>query len=201
MPGPTSSHRRPLLATKDSWALSGFSLPMRLGPAEPLWEGGTETWASSLDRSRASGQRGHLPAPGLCCILPLLPKAGGILGVCPKAPVYTPTPQTGPRVSLLCLRSTPQGQPLTHSQEGFSKGPAPLHTLSLVPLCPGDQARSFLPGIQGSTHSVPTSPLHEKLKPCHKVPPDLERRGFTSPLPLPSQEPSCCLGCPSPSLA
>lgn len=91
-------------------------------------------------------------------------KALGILGVCPQ--------------TLVHLYPTH-----IHSQEGFSKELAPTPLLSMAPQRPHDKARSSLPGIQGSTHSVPLSLLFRDSNPS-TVPPNSKNHHFASPHPL-----------------
>lgn len=93
----------------------------------------------------------------------------------PQSPCpYPPTPPPDrASVFLLCLHRTspplPGLAPYSFPGGFFQGGCLSSHTLPGSPV-PCRQARSILQGMQGSTHSVPTSPLHQKLKSCQSPP-------------------------------
>lgn len=189
MQGAASSYPSPLLLPRTPW-LSGLKLRHRFLLVELLWDGETEMSASSLlqKKSQRFREATSRPLPQSVCLSPLLPKALGILGVCPKAPVH-PLHPPPPRI---------------HSQEGFSKEPAPTHMLSTPAPVSSGQSQILLVWNSRFHPLFSTRPLLQELKSCHSSPKlqELLLPCFHSPCPHPLQESSSCCGeCPSPSLS
>lgn len=92
-------------------------------------------------------------------------------GTFPKAPVQTPPPlKQGLSLPPLSPQNCPRASPSLTPRRVFPRSP-PLLTHSLwLPSALETKPDPFYPGIQGSTHSVPTSPPRQKLKPCQSPP-------------------------------